>query len=263
MDGDKTAWAALKADYKLCDEVTTAQDLQDLYDHVSNGIAYMAMTDYPYSSDFLASMPPWPVNKSCEIGFGDWTNSTTDSDQKTLLKGLFAVADVYFNWANDTSYCMNFKDTGGTGSLSAAAWDVLQCNQLAMPNSTGDNSMFLKFTYDYAANTKSCNDQYGMSPDYLWAVREFGGANIASDFAGYSNIIFSNGNLDPWIAGGVTEFIGLKLPYYIIQGGAHHLDLRLPNEVDVGTDVERVRNHEILDLESYIEEYQSQFIQPS
>ena len=117
--------------------------------------------------------------------------------------------------------------------------------------------MFLPFSYNETANTKSCNDQFGMSPDYLWAVREFGGANIARDFSGYSNIIFSNGNLDPWIAGGVTEFIGLKLPYYIIQGGAHHLDLRLPNEKDKGTDVERVRAHETKDLESWITEYQA------
>jgi len=64
----------------LCDEVTTAQDLQDLYDHISNGIAYMAMTDYPYASAFLANMPPWPVNASCSAGWKDWTNSTTDSD---------------------------------------------------------------------------------------------------------------------------------------------------------------------------------------
>jgi len=172
------------------------------------------------------------------------------------LTNLIKTADVYFDWQNATGYCVNFKDTGGTGSLDGDAWDILQCNQLAMPNSTGDNSMFLKFSYDYAKNTASCNTQYGMSPDYEWAVREFGGRNIEKDFSGYSNIIFSNGNLDPWIAGGVTEFIGLKLPYYIIQGGAHHLDLRLPNDVDKGTDVERVRNHEILDLESWIGEYQ-------
>jgi|APSaa5957512535_1039671.scaffolds.fasta_scaffold580334_1 hypothetical protein len=94
-----------------------------------------------------------------------------------------------------------------------------------------------------------------MSPDYTWAIREFGGANIARDLKDYSNIIFSNGNLDPWMSGGVTEFINLRLPYYIIQGGAHHLDLRKPDPLDAGTDVERVRNHEIKDLEQYIAEY--------
>jgi len=175
------------------------------------------------------------------------------------LTNLIKTADVYFNSAANPNYCVNFKDTGGTGSLDGDAWNILQCNQLAMPNSTGDSSMFLKYTFDFAANTKSCNDQYGMSPDYLWAVREFGGAMIARDFAGYSNIIFSNGNLDPWKAGGVTEYIGLKNPYYIIQGGAHHLDLRLPNKLHDPMDVTRVRNHETLDMEQFIMEYQDQF----
>lgn len=220
----------------------------------------MAMTDYPYASDFLTSMPANPVNVSCEAGWADWTNTTgTDTDQKTLLLNLIKTADVYFNSAKKADYCVNFKDTGATGSLDGDAWNVLQCNQLAMPNSTGDASMFLKYSFDYVANTASCQKQYGMSPDYTWAVREFGGAMINRDFSGYSNIIFSNGNRDPWIAGGVTEFIGLKLPYYIIQGGAHHLDLRLPNIADKGTDVERVRNHEILDMEQFIMEYQDQF----
>jgi len=73
------------------------------------------------------------------------------------LTNLIKTADVYFDWQNATGYCVNFKDTGGTGSLDGDAWDILQCNQLAMPNSTGDNSMFLKFSYDYAKNTASCN----------------------------------------------------------------------------------------------------------
>lgn len=78
---DNSTWAKLKDDYNLCDAVTTSQDLQDLYDHISNGIAYMAMTDYPYASDFLTSMPAWPVNVSCEAGWGSWTNTTgTDTD---------------------------------------------------------------------------------------------------------------------------------------------------------------------------------------
>ena len=48
----------------------------------------------------------------------------------------------------------------------------------------------------------------------------------------YSNIIFTNGNLDPWSTGGVDcglpnsvcgqeKFISWKVPVYIINGGAH------------------------------------------
>ena len=79
--------------------------------------------------------------------------------------------------------------------------------------------------------------------------------NYKKDFNSYSNIIFSNGELDPWRAGGVTEFINLNLPVYIITGGAHHLDLKLPNVVDVGTDVEYVRSEEMKLIEKWIRSY--------
>jgi len=49
----------------------------------------------------------------------------------------------------------------------------------------------------------------------------------------------------------------IKLPYYVIKGGAHHLDLRLPTDADVGTDVEWVREAEANDLEGYILAYQA------
>lgn len=174
----------------------------------------MAMTDYPYAANFLTEMPAWPVNKSCEVGFANWTKDVNDT--KTVIGAMLKAVNVYFDWANKTDYCVNFKDTGGTGSLDADAWNILQCNQLAMPNSTGSASMFLPYTYNMTKNTESCNAQFGLSPDYSWAIREFGGKNIKRDLNDYSNIIFSNGNLDPWKAGGVTEFINIKLPYYII-----------------------------------------------
>jgi lysosomal Pro-X carboxypeptidase len=44
-----------------------------------------------------------------------------------------------------------------------------------------------------------------MTPKYDWALDFFGGRNIVRDFSSYSNIVFSNGDLDPWSAGGVTE----------------------------------------------------------
>ena len=87
-------------------------------------------------------------------------------------------------------------------------------------------------------------------------MTNFGGYNLTQDFKAYSNIIFSNGELDPWKNGGVTEYVGTKLPFFLIKGGAHHLDLRLPNAVDKGTDVEWVRNQEAAIIENWIRGYQ-------
>ena len=44
-----------------------------------------------------------------------------------------------------------------------------------------------------------------MTPQYDWAFTYFGGKNPKKDFMNASNIIFSNGTLDPWHAGGVLD----------------------------------------------------------
>ena len=50
-------------------------------------------------------------------------------------------ANVYFNFNNQTK-CMDTSDSSGTGTLDASGWNVLACNELAMPMYSGKNSMF-------------------------------------------------------------------------------------------------------------------------
>lgn len=239
--------------------------VDDLISHYENGFAYMAMTDYPMPNSFLSPMPAWPVNASCEAfkdiapPSEDISNPSTPSngltdDEKKYLKAINDAANIYFNYTGQAS-CVNTSDTEATGTLAASGWDVLACNQLAMPVSDGPDSMFVQKTFDYTQYTADCQKNYGLTPDYEWAFRTFGG-NKTQDFAHLSNIIFSNGELDPWRSGGVTDFINIKLPYFIIKGGAHHLDLREPTSADVGSDVEWVRGQEAVLIENWINQYQ-------
>jgi len=76
---------------------------------------------------------------------------------------------------------MNAKDQSGTGNLADEGWNVLTCNQLAMPNSTGTESMFIPYTFNYQEYTEQCQKDYGLTPDFKWALREFGGFNITRD----------------------------------------------------------------------------------
>jgi len=52
----------------------------------------------------------------------------------------------------------------------------------------------------------------------------------AADFTYSSNIIFSNGDIDPWSGGGIMTNITTDNIALVIKDGAHHLDLRLPED---------------------------------
>jgi lysosomal Pro-X carboxypeptidase len=60
---------------------------------------------------------------------------------------------------------------------------------------------------------------------------EFGGKNL-TNLCYYSNILFTNGNVDPWSSDGVNSIITSNLPAILSTGGAHHLDLRAANKDD-------------------------------
>jgi hypothetical protein len=57
-------WEELDAIFNTCSAIQTEQDVEYLYEHLSNGYLYMAMTDYPYPANFLEPMPAWPVAES-------------------------------------------------------------------------------------------------------------------------------------------------------------------------------------------------------
>mmetsp|Transcript_45928 Transcript_45928/g.33677 ORF Transcript_45928/g.33677 Transcript_45928/m.33677 type:complete len:108 (-) Transcript_45928:33-356(-) len=100
-------------------------------------------------------------------------------------------------------------------------------------------------------------DNFGMTVYYDWALDFFGGWNQPEDFNHYTNIIFSNGDLDPWSTGGVTmEGVFPHLVVLNIEGAAHHLDLRLPNDEDPQTVID-ARTIETETIRQWIEDYRA------
>jgi len=65
-----------------------------------------------------------------------------------------------------------------------------------------------------------------------WIIDYYGGNKISSgpNLIG-SNIVWSNGRLDPWRGGGVNQDVSDMVAVFIADG-AHHLDLRAPNPKD-------------------------------
>lgn len=64
MKTREDTWAELDSIFHTCTEIGSADDIENLYEHLSNGYLYMAMTDYPYPANFLEPMPAWPVAES-------------------------------------------------------------------------------------------------------------------------------------------------------------------------------------------------------
>ncbi len=73
-----------------------------------------------------------------------------------------------------------------------------------------------------------CSAKYGTEPRHDWFALNFWGSNVWSS----SNIIWSNGLLDPWHGAGILSSSDPDLPVVILDLGAHHLDLRASNAAD-------------------------------
>ena len=121
--------------------------------------------------------------------------------------------------------------------------------------SNATSSMFPTAAWDEKQNSAQCDATYGEMPQYNWALDYFGGRVPKRDFMKVSNIIFSNGELDPWHAGGVLENVSDQSIAIFIKDSAHHLDLRLPNAADPKT-VTDARQTETEWIAKWIDQYQ-------
>lgn len=98
--------------------------------------------------------------------------------------------------------------------------------------------------------TNDCIRRFNVTPDASRAEMLWGGRNIRAA----SNIIFSNGDRDPWSAGGVLEDVNDSIHVIKIPNACHHEDLRAtgPNDPSI---LKEVRQKEIKIIRRWINEY--------
>jgi dipeptidyl-peptidase-2 len=197
------------------------------------------MVDYPYPASFLAPLPAYPVTVAC--------HSLLASQSK--LHGLAQAAGLFYNGTTGHLTCFNITSefiecadpTGcGTGPTSLS-WDYQACTEMMLRCATNNQTdMFPVHGYD---PSQHCRQKWGTSFRPGWMATQFWGKDISTA----SNIIFSNGDLDPWSVGGVTESLSESLTAILIKGGAHHLDLRFSNPADPPSVIEaREKEKEII-----------------
>lgn len=120
-----------------------------------------------------------------------------------------------------------------------------------MPVCSTDNDMFENISWDFRKFSDNCYKQFGVRPrNQNIPVLAYGGKYLAP----YSNIVFSNGLLDPWSSGGVLHNISSTVLAVIIPDGAHHFDLRGENEKDTVAVIEARKFH-IRQIRKWLNEY--------
>uniref|UniRef100_A0A8C5P4P8 Lysosomal Pro-X carboxypeptidase n=1 Tax=Jaculus jaculus TaxID=51337 RepID=A0A8C5P4P8_JACJA len=200
--------------FHLCSPLTS-EDIPYLKDWLSETWVNLAMMDYPYASDFLQPLPAWPIKVVCQ-----YLKHPHVSDS-LLLQNIFQALNVYYNYSGQAK-CLNFSQAA-TSNLGTLGWSYQVCTEMVMPFCTnGIEDMFEPYLWNLKKFSDDCYSQWGVRPRPSWITTMYGGKNISS----HTNIVFSNGDLDPWSGGGVTKDITDTLVAITIPQGAHHLDLR-------------------------------------
>lgn len=217
----------LSSEFRLCPAIKSTKDYRHLLGWLRNAFTVLAMMDYPYPTQFIAPLPANPVNVACEK-----FKSSTD-----LIAGMSHVADMVYSNGGKGGGCHDiFREyvecadpTGcGTGPASLA-WDYQACTSFILPAGTDNvTDMFPPLSFTLQERKEYCQRAWDVTPRDRWTKISLWGKDITSS----SNIVFSNGLLDPWCRGGVLRNISESLVAVLIEGGAHHLDLRSSNAAD-------------------------------
>ena len=234
---DATKYPMIKEVFNLCDDITKPEDVSTLIASISDMIGTMSMVNYPYPTNFVADLPAWPIKAACDkMALIPDVNETKPSNETGVfqfnnIQKLRESANLFYN-NSGSMQCLNLTEND-EGALDGQGWEIQTCNEFPMPQ--GDDpsqSCFTWNNWDEFQFTQDCKANYDLTPKYDWALDYFGGRDPSKDFKDYTNIVFANGDLDPWHGGGVNKNITANTIALYIKDSAHHLDLREPNPAD-------------------------------
>ncbi|XP_069122088.1 dipeptidyl peptidase 2-like [Argopecten irradians] len=233
--------------FNLCSPLSNSKEYRHLLSWARNAFTVFAMMDYPYKADSLANLPAFPVNVAC----GLITNSSE------AIYGLAQAVDLLYKIApgkchNIFQEFVECADPTGCGvGPDSLAWDYQACTEVHLPaGSNNMTDMFPELPFTSQIRTEYCQQRWNVTPRDSWANTQFWGRDL--DTA--SNIVFSNGDLDPWRRGGVLSTSNPNLMTQLVIGGAHHLDLRGANPADPPS-VRTVRKVEKSQIHKWVKDH--------
>ncbi|GAB9465053.1 Lysosomal pro-x carboxypeptidase [Globisporangium polare] len=241
----------LSSIFRLCAPLEKAEDGENLAMLVLFGFDNLAMGNFPYPSSYLtggaADLPAWPVREACSHLAGDFEDGVDDDK---LLAALRDAGNVFNNATKDLT-CLKLPSQEDFDGI----WDFQWCTQMLPQetyfNTNGETDMFWVRNITMAQIEVHCQQTWATTPDPDWIRVSYGDTSLR--FA--SNIVFSNGMLDPWSSGGVHHVpAGSKVTIVSIEEGAHHLDLFFSHPDDP-VSVKKARATEVKEIHRWIDEY--------
>ncbi|EQC35895.1 hypothetical protein SDRG_06643 [Saprolegnia diclina VS20] len=223
--------ATLQTHLGLCDPVATEADGRALADWAKAAYDYLAMGNYPYPSSYIMNgvnvLPAYPVRAACEPLAPSFPSTKTGDI--ALLDALRASVGVYYNSTKDVP-CFGMGQPSNESQIDGEFWDYLFCSELYMPQDQGNGlDMFWTVLHNVTADAERCAATWNVSMRPQWATTVYGGRKALSQS---SNMVFSNGNYDPWAGMGVLEDLNPTVVAVKVEGGAHHLDLMFSHPLD-------------------------------
>lgn len=175
----------------------------------------MCQSNYPYQ---IGDTPAWPVNAACDTLVSAYktcppaeevgTKPTSSSRRTCLLAAAGSVTDMTLGTRDDAGCFATLEE--GPGNIPGdgpglTAWGYQSCTEtLHKFSSRGIRD----YVFDFERSTEPCGELYHVSPDTNVLTSRYGGYNLGDGNTDITNIIWSNGRLDPWHGGGFKEEYG-------------------------------------------------------
>ncbi|ETV97797.1 hypothetical protein H310_09148 [Aphanomyces invadans] len=233
----------------LCNPLSGKDDALSVREWAKAAFDYLAMGNFPYPSSYImngaSELPAFPVREACKP-FAP-TFPWTEAGNFSLLQALRASVGVYYNSTHDVP-CYARAAPSNESQIDADLWDYLFCSELYQPQDQGIRDMFWVDVHDQAADAARCLAKWHVQLRPEWATTVYGGRKA---LRASSNIVFSNGNYDPWSGMGVLEDLNPSVVAIDVEGGAHHLDLMFSHPLDP-PGVKRARKEELSHVAKWI-----------
>lgn len=194
-------------------------------------------------------MPAYPVAYAAAF----FTPAPTNASILAALAD--GVAGTFLNYTGQAGPCYELESSSPPG-LGETGWAYQTCTEVVQ--SLGQygppTDMFYPAPYDFAASVAYCQATFnGTTPRANAGLFQYGGAEALRSV---TNVVFSQGSLDPWSLLGPTANVtsNPSMTVVVIEGGAHHLDLRAANPADPPAVVE-ARRIELAAIRRWINEW--------